>query len=349
MAAFGAYSQLVRGEFDLITLLRERIEAAGAPASERVVVGPGDDAAVSVPGGATVTSVDAIVDGVHFRSSTFPLEAVGHKALAVALSDLAAMGAEPGEAYVQLGLPDGISEDELARIADGMGGVAARHGVTVAGGDVVASPVLFLALTVVGHGADAASFVSRGGAEAGDALLLSGPVGGAAAGLLLIERADLAAAVDTSTADALRERQLRPRPLTEAGLALARAGATAMIDISDGLGADALHLASASGVRLEIELPDELIAPGAVAVADAAGEDGLGLAIGGGEDYELLAAVPQACVAAALDALRGTASDPAQVGRVEAGEGVVLRGPTGREASAVGFDQVRSRVRGGPT
>ena len=116
----------MRGEFELIDLLRERIAAAGAGSSERLVVGSGDDAAVTAPGGVTATSVDAIVDGVHFRRRTFPPEAIGAKALASALSDLAAMGAAPGEAYVQVGLPDDLGEDELTGIADGLGGIGGR-------------------------------------------------------------------------------------------------------------------------------------------------------------------------------------------------------------------------------
>ena len=141
----------MRGEFELIDLLRERIAAAGAATGGRVLVGSGDDAAVTVPGGVTATTVDAVVDGVHFRRSTFPPEAIGAKALAAALSDLAAMGAGPGEAYVQVGLPEDLADDDLARIADGLGSSAAEAHVAIAGGDIVASPVLFVAVTAVGH------------------------------------------------------------------------------------------------------------------------------------------------------------------------------------------------------
>jgi len=336
------------GEFDLIGLLRERIAAAGAPEGDHVIVGSGDDAAVVEPRGASVTSVDALVEGVHFKRSTFPPDAIGHKALTVALSDLAAMGAQPGEAYVQLGVSDDVTEDELGGIADGLGSAAYEYAVSVAGGDVVGSPVLFLAVTVVGHLDQETAYVTRAGAREGDVLLLTGPVGGAAAGLRLLEDEELATGLDAATRDALRERQLRPRALTGAGLALARHGARAMIDVSDGIGADAGHIAVASGVRCVVELSGRDIAHGVDEVADAAGKDPLELA-SGGEDYELLAAVPPASAEDALEAVRRTACDPAVVGRVEAGEGVVLRGPTGREVSGDGFDQVRSRVRGEPT
>ena len=338
----------MRGEFDLIALLRERIAEAGATVGDRVLVPSGDDASVVAPRGNTVTSVDALVEGIHFGRDTFPPEAIGHKALAVALSDLAAMGAEPGEAYVQLGLANDVTEEELGGIADGLGALASDLGVTIAGGDVVAAPALFLAITVVGYVPGDGAYVTRGGARPGDVLVLTGPLGGAAAGLRLLEDSSLAPELDEATAQGLRERQLRPQPLLDAGAALARAGARAMIDLSDGIAADAGHIASASGVRCVVELPAEFIAAGVEEVAAAAGEEPIVLATSG-EDYELLAAVPSERLEAALGAVRTTSYDPALVGRVEAGEGVVLRGPTGREASAEGFDQVRSRERGGPT
>jgi len=135
------------GEFELIQKLRERLPAAGP----RLRLGSGDDAAVTVPGGATATSVDALVEGVHFRlGAGFEPEDVGAKALATALSDLAAMGAEPGEAYVVLGVPPEIREPELLRLADGLAELAAATGTAIAGGDVSRSPVLSLAITVVG-------------------------------------------------------------------------------------------------------------------------------------------------------------------------------------------------------
>jgi thiamine-monophosphate kinase len=116
-----------------------------------VVAGSGDDAAITQPSGAVVTSVDMVIDGVHFRRATASPGAIGHKALAAALSDLAAMGAIAGEAYVQLALPDDFDESATLELGDGLGALAAEHGVTVLGGDVSRSPVLALALTVVGY------------------------------------------------------------------------------------------------------------------------------------------------------------------------------------------------------
>ena len=131
-------------EFELIDRLR-----SAAPGSARLHTGIGDDAAVTLPGGATATSVDAVVDGVHFRREWCPPAAIAHKALASALSDLAAMAAEPGEAYVTLGLPRDSSRGFSAALADGFIEAAARFGVVLAGGDTVSSPTLFAAVTVV--------------------------------------------------------------------------------------------------------------------------------------------------------------------------------------------------------
>ena len=337
----------MRGEFELIDLLRERIAAAGAGTSPRLLVGSGDDAAVTAAG--TATSVDAIVDGVHFRRRTFAPRAIGAKALAAAASDLAAMGAEPGEAYVQLGMPDDLSEDEVIGIADGLGEAAAGAGLAIAGGDVTASPVLFLCLTVVGYAGEPAQLVTRAGAQPGDALIVTGALGGAAAGLLLLERPELADEIDVDLADALRARQFEPPIRLAAGAALARAGARAMIDLSDGLAGDAAHLAAAGSVRIEIDAAAVPAQAGVGDVARIAGEDPELLVVAGGEDYELLAAVPPAAVETALGALRKIGLDPALVGGAEAGEGVVLRGSTGRELNVRGYDQVRSRVLAEPT
>src|SRR4051794_2450328 len=237
------------GEFELLARLRERLPPAEPP----LVVGVGDDAAVSVPSGATATSVDAFVDGVHFRRPSTPLPLIGRKGLATALSDLAAMGAAPGEAYVVLGVPEDLDESECLELFGGIEGLARETGTTLAGGDVTRSPVLSLTFTVVGHAADASRLVTRAAAQPGDGLLLTGEIGGAAAGLLLQEQPRLADGLAESIGESLRLRLLDPAPRLAEGAALAGAGAHAMIDISDGLGADADHIAGASGVALAID------------------------------------------------------------------------------------------------
>jgi thiamine-monophosphate kinase len=259
----------------------------------------------------------------------------------VALSDLAAMGAEPGEAYVQLGVPESVDDGYCLALGGGLAAAAAEYHVAVVGGDVTRAPVLFVAMTVVGHRAAAGDFVLRSGALPGDALAVTGELGGAAAGLLLLDRPELAAGLAGEDAKRLRGRQTDPAARIEAGLALAESGASAMIDISDGLGADAAHVAAASGARLVIELERVPVQAGVEAVAAAASLDGAELATGRGEDYELLAALPEDRLAEATRAVSEAGDQLTRIGWVEAGEGVALRRPDGTELEPRGFDQLR--------
>jgi len=325
------------GEFELLARLRERLP----PPGPRLRVGMGDDAAVSLPGGAVATSVDAIVDGVHFRRERATPAQIGHKALATALSDLAAMGAEPGEAYVTLGVPPDLDEEACLELLDGLLALAGRTGTSLAGGDVTRSGELFLATTVVGHAATPEQLVTRAGARPGDALVLTGEAGGAAAGLLTLERPEAAAAIPPSMTERLRARQLEPQPRLAAGRALAKAGATAMIDLSDGLGGDAAHLAEASGVRLAIDADAIPLAAGVPQVAAATGSDLWSLALAGGEDYELLAALPAGRLGEATAAVdEAEAVSLTRIGEVEAGEGVEIRPRGGEPIEPKGFDQL---------
>jgi thiamine-monophosphate kinase len=299
-------------------------------------VGSGDDAAVTVPGGATATSVDALVEGVHFSRDGAGLGQAGSKALATALSDLAAMGAEPGEAYVVLTVPPELDEDACLEAVDGMVAMAEATGTTLAGGDLTRGPVLAFAVTVVGHASTPERFVRRQGARPGDALVLTGEIGGAAAGRLL---SGLAVPLAAPTAAALRRRQLEPVPRLAAGRALAGAGATAMIDVSDGLGADAGHLAEASEVGLRIDAEALPVAEGVAELAAALDRDPLQLAVSGGEDYELLAALPPR----GLDLVRlgeSAGVGMTRIGEVVAGEGVEIRLPGGRSLEPAGFDHL---------
>jgi thiamine-monophosphate kinase len=328
------------GEFELLARLRERLPEPGP----RVALGPGDDAAVTVPGGATATSVDALVEGVHFRREEAPLALIGRKALATALSDLAAMGAESGEAYVVLGAPADLNEDDLLELLDGLLALAAETGTTVAGGDVTRAPVLSLTVTVVGHAPTPERMVGRGGAREGDLLVITGEIGGAAAGRLLLDRPELATAVPTPTAEHLRSRQLQPVARLGAGRALAAAGAHAMIDVSDGLAADAGHLAAASGAGVRIDAASLPLAKGVAEVAAGVGRDPLELAASGGEDYELLAALPPERLAEASTRI-GEAAETTltPAGAVVAGQGVEIRLPGGGLLEAAGFDHLAPR------
>jgi len=328
-------------EFDLIAAINERLPTAG----QRVRVSSGDDAAVVEPAGASAVSVDAIVEGIHFRSEDFGGRAIGRKALAAALSDLAAMGAEPGEAYVVVAAPVELPDDVLLKIADGLAEVASREGVTVAGGDLVNAPVLMVSVTVVGYEREGSSLITRAGARPGDLVAVTGALGGAAAALMGMGETKLATPLSDERQETLLNHQLDPVPRLREGEALATSGATAMIDVSDGLGADAAHLAAASGVRLEIDAERIPVADGVVEATGSAGA-ALELAASGGEDFELLVTLPPERLDAADKAVSGTGTALTEVGQVVKGEGVTLRLPGGGEIQPRGFDQRRGSLSG---
>jgi len=251
-----------------------------------VLRGIGDDAAVVQARAVSVTSVDAMLDGVHFRLRdgwATPGE-IGHRALAGALSDLAAMGADPGEAYLVLGLPTRFGEQSALELVRGANALAARTGTTIAGGDVVSAPVLTVAVTAVGWADSADALVGRDGARRGDLIGVTGALGGAGAGLAVIAGS---ARADTPGAEAAVKRSRDPLPRLQEGRALAAAGAHAMIDLSDGLATDAAHIGRASGVHLHVNLAALPLDSGVAEIASELGVAPWRLAAGAGEDYEL--------------------------------------------------------------
>ena len=269
------------GELELIRTFQRILGERG----DRLEIGSGDDAAVVRADDRAVVSVDAVVEGVHFDLATHSYADVGHKALAAALSDLAAMGVAPGEAYVVIGLGQ-ATNDDLAELAQAMEALADRSGVTVAGGDVVAAPALFVSVTVMGWASDDDPVIARSGARPGDRVGVTGSLGGAA--------------------DLTSERARRPAPRLDLGCALARAGVTAMIDVSDGIATDARHVAERSGVQVTIDLDR---------IPLAAGVDDPRVAATAGEDYELLFTAPRGIE---------IPGDVTWIGEVSEGSGLVL-------------------------
>lgn len=285
-------------EFELIGRI-----SAGAKRADRFETGIGDDAAVVRTRGRIVTSVDTAVAGVHFGADR-PAGESARKAVAGAVSDLAAMGLGSGESemLVALGAPPETPDAYLEGLADGVLEAAGEFGVVLAGGDVVAAPVVFLSVTVIAHVGEGVPVLERSGARPGDVVAVSGAIGGAAAGLALIQGLEVPDLSDLAR-ELLVTCQVRPSPALTAAPALAGAGAAAMIDLSDGLLADLSHVAEASRVGIRIEGSQVPIMPGVPEVAAALGADPLAFAMTGGEDYVLALTIPESSFASADDAL----------------------------------------------
>jgi len=287
------HKRSTKSEFDFIDALRQRTAAAG----HSLVAGIGDDAAVlrSTPGKETVLTADLLVEDIDFRRTTTPPYLLGHKALAVSLSDIAAMGARPLWSMVSIGVPEDVwGTDFVERLYDGLLDLASRYGVQLIGGDTSRTNERIVIDSIVSGECAAKMAVMRSGAQVGDQVFVTGSLGAAAAGLRLIERgAHLAeqnlADDDSQKLDHILLRQLRPEPRVGWGIVIGEERlATSMIDLSDGLSSDLNRLCAASNVGALI---DSALLPVDDRVTELCGRralDPLQLALHGGEDFELL-------------------------------------------------------------
>ncbi len=263
-----------------------------------VIVGPGDDAAVIEPdrGALDVLTTDAQVDGVHFDRRFVPPDAIGHRALAVNLSDLAAMGARPRAALLSLVLPGDLETSVVDGLLDGLLALAARHRVALIGGNVTRSPgPLMIDVTAIGS-VRARRVLKRAGARPGDEVYVTGAIGGAVVGLRLLQDriadsvgAGLKSPYPDDFATGCEARYLRPEPRVRAGLLLGRnRAASACIDLSDGLADGIRQIAAASGVGIAVDGEAIPLADGVHEYHRAQGHDPVCAALAGGDDYELL-------------------------------------------------------------
>ncbi len=260
----------------------DRVRAIGRALGDRAA-GLGDDCAI-LPGGegTTVVSTDASVEGVHFRLDWITLREAGWRAAAAALSDLAAAGALPVGLLAAVVAPSEAAESELVEVMTGVAEAGAAAVSPVLGGDLSSGPAWIVAVTVLGR---AVKPVGRAGARSGDGIWITGTLGGARAALEAWRRGDVPGA-------AARRAFVQPEPRLAAGAWLAAHGARAMLDLSDGLAGDAAHLAAASEVAIELDLDAVPVMSDAAAEAGRAGISAQRFAAEGGEDYELLVALP---------------------------------------------------------
>jgi thiamine-monophosphate kinase len=268
------------GEFGLIARIVARLEPGPA-----TLIGPGDDAAViAAPDGRVVASTDVLVEGRHFRRDWCSATDIGHRAAAANLADIAAMGAAPTSLLVALCVPIDLDVAWAEELADGLSAEAAQIGASVVGGDMSASPTLTVAVTALGD-LQGREPVTRAGAQPGDVVAMAGRTGYAAAGYTVLSRGFRTPRVFV---DAYR----RPEVPYAAALDAARAGATSMIDISDGLLQDLGHVATASVVGIDVHSESFEIPPQMRDTAIALGVDPLHWVLTGGDDHALAATFP---------------------------------------------------------
>lgn len=281
---------------------------SGWTASPHVKIGPGDDAAVLRGGDDIAISTDLLVEDVHFRQSWSEAHDIGRKAVAINVADIEAMGAQPTTIVIGLAIPADLPHEWVEGFASGVNAECERAEISLVGGDLSRAQQIVVSGTALG--ALVAPAITRGGARPGDVVAVCGKLGWASAGLMTLQRGF------RSPAAAIAEQRCPSVPYGQGRVAAAK-GATAMVDVSDGLVSDLGHIARASGVAIEIDTA-RLEIPDVVArVAAAVGKAPLGFVVAGGEDHALAATFPAS-----------TTLPPGwlQVGSVAEGEGVTLDG-----------------------
>ena len=320
-------------EFDRIARLRAKF----GKGDERVVLGIGDDGAVlDLRGGSTVVSVDTSIENTHWRRTWLSWRDIGYRSQVAAMSDLAAMGADPGQAVIALACPESLDDDAFDQLADGISEAAREIGYSVVGGNLSRASEVSITTTVFGaipFGPEARKPVTRAGARPGDDVYVTGVIGAAALGLCALERGN-----DEASLTPFVHRWRRPVPRF-AESAMLRAHATACIDVSDGLLQDAGHLAAASQVGIVLEADALPRLEGWSDACAALGVDPQSFGLAGGENYELLFTCAPTDALGSFAKRVGTVADgPASVRLLDgAGRSVPLL--------AAGFDHFRATAR----
>lgn len=275
------------GEFGLIDRLKENTICT----PELVDVGIGDDCAVvrHRPGTVQLLTTDMLVENVHFTLLTTTPQELGYKAIAVNISDIAAMGGTPRHALLSIALPSALPVEFVVALYEGMKEICREFGVNIVGGDTVSSPGGLVINVAVTGDAPPEAVILRSGARPGDVVAVSGPLGDSAAGLELL----LAGRESVPGGEVLKERHRKPRPRADIGARLASAGVTSMNDISDGLSSELQEIASPSGVDIIVASERIPFSPELQAAAEWMDRDLLHYALYGGEDFQLLFTLPE--------------------------------------------------------
>jgi thiamine-monophosphate kinase len=271
------------GEFGLI----ERIAKIVEQADERIVLTIGDDAAVVRPSKSDLAllTTDLLVENVHFKLDSIGPSQLGYKALAVNISDIAAMGGLPDYAVISLALNPETDVKVVEEIYHGMVDVSRKYGVNIVGGDITKSDIMIINVAILGN-VEETNLCRRSDAEINDIIMVTGKLGASAAGLRLALNPELAA--KASNVQQLKNAHFKPKPRVREGRLLAELGIHAMLDISDGLASEIKHICAASDVGACLDLSKIPIADGVDTVAAQTGEKPVELALTGGEDYELV-------------------------------------------------------------